>query len=168
MAFTRDVTDLLVHIDRMGVAAPGWQVRRVSGGSNNLVYYARNGDVQLAVKFYIDDERDRVGREYAALTLLRERDIPLAPCPKLLERYRYRQPVVVQTWFPGEVSAVPPDDDDAWTRLLEHYVQLATVRPDYTCYRLPSAFLNACSLDEGKLLIHQQLQHVPSFAYPKA
>lgn len=164
---TDDLTDLLTHLDRTGRAAPGWQVRQVTGGANGLVYYARSGDIEVAVKFCLDDARDRAGREYDALTVLQDAGVDLAPRPLLLDRHSYRQPVVVQEWLAGEVSAEPPDHDETWTRLLEHYAALARVRPEHTDKRLERTVLNASSFEAAKALVHGQLRQLPEHAYPE-
>ncbi len=124
-----DLTDLLTHLDQ-GSAAPGWHVRQITGGANGLLYHALSDDAEVAVKFYLSDEHDRAGREYDALTVLQDAGVDLAPRPLLLARHRYRQPVVAQSWLAGEVSAAPPETDEAWTKLLEHYAALARVRPE--------------------------------------
>lgn len=97
---TTHLTKLLTHLDQ-GDATPGWDVRQIAGGANNLIYYAHNGEMELAIKFCVNDERDRAGREYDALRVLQEAGLKLAPRPLLLDRNRYRQPVVVQSWLSG-------------------------------------------------------------------
>lgn len=161
-----DIATLLTSLDQ-GSTAPGWDVRQVTGGANGLVYYARNGDTEVAVKFSIDDERDRAGREYDALTVLQNTGLDLAPRPLLLERHRYRQPVVVQSWLAGVVSAAPPDTDETWIKLLEHYAALARVRPEHTQFNLKRTVLNASSFEAAKALVSQQLQRLPESAYPE-
>ena len=162
---TRDLTDLLAHLDRTGSAAPGWHVRQVTGGANGLVYYARDGDTEVAVKFCLNDVRDRAGREYNTLTVLQDTGADLAPRPLLLDRHNYRQPVVVQSWLTGEVSAEPPDNDETWTRLLEHYAALARVRPEHTRISLEPTVLNASSFEAAKALVRGQLQQLRDHAY---
>src|ERR1043165_1862994 len=81
----------------------GWQVTCIEGGANNLLYRATSAADDLAIKFCIRDERDRAGREFASLTTLQEAGLDLAPIPLLLDRERYSQPVMVQTWLEGEV-----------------------------------------------------------------
>lgn len=163
---TLDLTDLLTHLDQDSTA-PGWHVRQITGGANGLVYHARSDRAELAVKFCLDDERDRAGREYAALTVLQDAGSDLAPRPLLLERSRYRQPVVVQSWLAGEVSAVPPETGEGWMNLLEHYAALARVRPEHTRTSLKPTVLNASSFEAAKALVRGQLRQLPDSAYPE-
>lgn len=106
-----------------------WHITRVTGGWNNLLYHATNDAHDLAIKFIVRDARDRAGREYSALLALQQARLNIAPAPILLERERYRLPVVVQTWIAGETRDAPPADDDEWMRLLEHYAALAQLTP---------------------------------------
>ena len=161
-----DFTTLLTSLDR-GSPAPGWDIRQITGGANGLVYYACNGGTEVAVKFSANDERDRAGREYDALTVLQDAGLDLAPRPLLLERHRYRQPVVVQSWLDGEVSAAPPDTDDTWIKLLEHYAALERVRPEHTQLNLKRTILNASSFEAAKTLVGDQLEKLPESAFPK-
>ncbi len=163
---TNDLTDLLTHLDQ-GSTAPGWHVRQITGGANGLVYHARNDYAEVTVKFCLDDARDRAGREYAALMALREADAGLAPRPLLLERRRYRQPVVVQSWLAGEVSTEPPETDKGWMDLLEHYAALARVRPEHTRMNLKPTVLNASSFEAAKALVRGQLRQLSESAYPE-
>ncbi len=161
-----DFAPLLTALDQ-GSSAPGWDVRQISGGANGLVYYACSSDAEVAVKFSIDDERDRASREYNALTVLHNTGLNLAPRPLFIDRHRYRQPVVVQSWLAGEVSATPPETDEMWTKLLEHYAALARVQPKYTQINLKRTVLNASNFEAAKALVRQQLQRLPESAYPE-
>ena len=75
----------------------GWNITPLAGGANNKPYRATGELGDIVVKFTRRDERDRAGREYAALRLLQERAPGLAPRPVLLDRERYARPVVVQS-----------------------------------------------------------------------
>jgi hypothetical protein len=79
----------------------GWRITRVAGAGNNLLYRATGDRHDLAIKFTIRDDRDRAGREYHALLALEQVGLAIAPAPLWLERERYAQPVVVQTWLAG-------------------------------------------------------------------
>lgn len=65
---------LLAYLDQEQPDSPcdweDWAIRPISGGANNRLYRATNADADLVVKWTLRDERDRAGREYAALALL--------------------------------------------------------------------------------------------------
>src|SRR6478736_319694 len=104
---------LLDHLGRSTAVADGewrdWQITRVAGAGNNLLYRATNITNDLAIKFTIRDERNRAGREYAALLALQQAGLAIAPEPLWLDRDSYAQPVVVQGWLAGTALAAPPD-----------------------------------------------------------
>ena len=142
----------------------GWRITRVTGGWNNLLYRATNDACDLAIKFTLRDARDRAGREYNALPALHQAGLNIAPAPILLERERYRLPVVVQTWIAGEVRDAPPRNDDEWTHLLEHYAALAQVTPANTSLALPQAVVTAKNAEEAKARVREQLALGPNEA----
>ena len=139
----------------------GWRIMRVTGGWNNLLYRATNDAHDLAIKFTLRDARDRAGREYNALLALQDAGLRIAPTPLLLERERYRLPVVVQTWFAGEVRDAPPANDAEWMRLLEHYAALARLKRANVPLTLPDAVVTAKSAEEAKARVCQQLALLP-------
>lgn len=49
-----------------------WRIRRIGGGMNGRLFRASGPAGDVAVKFAVRDERDRAGREWAALTMLAE------------------------------------------------------------------------------------------------
>ena len=114
----REIRRLLDGLDQprapVDEACPGWQITCIEGGANNLLYRATSVTDDLAIKFCIRDERDRAGREFASLTTLQEAGLDLAPTPLLLDRERYSQPVIVQTWLEGEVLTEPPATEAEW------------------------------------------------------
>jgi aminoglycoside phosphotransferase (APT) family kinase protein len=142
----------------------GWRIARVAGGQNNLLYRATGAAGDLAVKFTMRDERDRAGREYAALSAIQQSSAQIAPCPVLLDRTTYPQPVVVQTWIEGEVAAVPPETDAEWMNLLQHLALVHAIKPGNATVGLPEAVLNAYSVSEAKQLVRQQVARVPTEA----
>jgi len=99
----------------------GWQITRIVGGFNNLLYQATGSWGDLAIKFSIRDKRDRASREYSALLALHQAGLSIAPKPILLDRTSYTQPVVVQSWLEGEVVATLPDTGAEWASLLQHF-----------------------------------------------
>ena len=157
---------LAAGVRRPTEAWEGWQIARVAGGRNNLLYRATGAGGDLAVKFTLRDERDRAGREYAALSAIRQAGLTIAPEPILLDRTRYAQPVVVQTWIEGEVSAAPPKTDAEWESLLRHIALVHAIRPENTAMRLPEAVLNASSPDEARQKAQVQAACVPFEAQP--
>jgi aminoglycoside phosphotransferase (APT) family kinase protein len=102
------------------------------------------------------DDRDRAGREYAALTAIARAIATFAPGAVWLEQQRYRQPVVVQTWGDGTSLTAPPAADDEWEKLLELYCSIHRVTPITTPVMLAEATLNVASGEAGQALIQQQ------------
>jgi hypothetical protein len=145
-----------------------WRIARVAGGANNLLYRATDGQCDLAVKFTIRDERDRAGREYAALLALQRAGLALAPAPLYLDRDRYSQPVVVQTWLAGAVDRQPPASDREWQDLLRHYTAVHTIAPSTTPIALRPAVVNMRSARDGLGRIYQHLAAIPSAEQPAA
>lgn len=144
----------------------GWRICRINGGANNLLYRTTHAQCDLVVKFTIRDERDRAGREYHALLALRDANLTIAPQPIWLERTRYAQPVVVQTWLDGDVRADVPADDVEWEALLGHLVTLHTLTPDKTQVTLPASTLSARSCDEAKALVRGHAARIPGPEQP--
>ena len=145
----------------------GWQIERVPGGWCNLLYRARNAVCDLAIKFTMDDARDRAGREWGALTALRAAGrADIAPEPVLLDRACGGRPVVVQTWLEGEVEAAPPTDDSGWERILEHMVRVHSVNPANANTRLPRAVVNASTVEQARRIVHETADHIPVAEQP--
>lgn len=139
-----------------------WQITPVAGGANNRLYRATNADSDLAIKWTIRDERDRAGREYAALQVLRDAGLDRAPQSVLLERDRYAQPVVVQTWLDGPVLSAPPATDAEWTALVEHYAAIHQLRPQHAPTNTYKALVNASSPTACRDLIAEHVDRIPS------
>jgi thiamine kinase-like enzyme len=162
--------ELLDHLD----AEPGvlartwreWRITPIAGGMNNLICRASGAEGDFAVKWTVRDERDRAGREYAALQALHKAGLSIAPQAVWLDRECYRQPVIVQTWLDGEVLTGPPQTDAEWDALLRHYCMTHTITPSRSAVALPEAVLNAASGAAGKLLVQQQLDRLPGSARP--
>ena len=144
----------------------GWRFARVGGGQNNLLYRASGPRGDLAVKFTMRDWRDRAGREYDALLALHRAGLSVAPQPVLLDRHRYAQPVVVQTWIEGEVSAVPPTTEAQWRSLLQHFATIHAITPKTTSVELQEAVLNANSVAECKEIVRREMARIPREARP--
>jgi aminoglycoside phosphotransferase (APT) family kinase protein len=144
----------------------GWQITRIAGGRNNLLYRATGPQADLAIKFTIPDERSRASREYQSLLALRQAGLSVAPEAILLDRASYAQPVVVQTWLEGEVSVRPPNTVTEWQCLLQHLAAIHTVTPDKTRVKLRQATINASNAEEGKQRVREQMAHVARQARP--
>ena len=131
------------------------------GRPHNLLYRAIGPRDDLTCKSTIHDQRDRAGHEYGALSALRQAGLQLAPEPLLLDRSSYAQPVVVQTWLQGEVSAAPPATMADWQSLLQHQALVHTVTPDNTGVMLPYAAVVARDAEEGRERVRQQVGLLP-------
>ena len=139
----------------------GWGITPTMAGWNNLLYRVTGPGGDLVIKFVIRDRRDRAGREYHALLALRQAGLSLAPVPILLDRRRYPQPVVVQTWLEGPVSADPPAGDAEWERLLEHLAAVHSVTPESTSVALRRGVVDARTAEEGRTLVRRQMARLP-------
>jgi hypothetical protein len=168
--FERELQPLLAHLASSEIAGQelwqAWQIRRISGGWNNILYRVSGPPGDLAVKFAIRDQRDRAGREYGALTALRQAGLSIAPEPILLDRDSFSQPVVVSTWLQGTTYARWPSDDAAWEGLAHHLAATSTVTPAIVATALPPAVVSAQSVSEGKSLILEQMARLPPTARP--
>lgn len=163
---------LLTYLDEEHPDRPGmwesWTIQPVSGGANNRLYRATSEHADLAVKWTLRDERDRAGREYAALALLEHAGLALAPRALLLNRERYRLPVVVQTWLAGEVLAEPPHADDDWRALVGHLAAFHRATAAWPLHGLAGAVITASSGQEGKDLVAHHAARLPAEAQPLA
>jgi thiamine kinase-like enzyme len=164
---------LLPLLDHLAAAVPrapetweGWAIQPVAEAGNNRIYRVSGPERAYAVKFTIRDERDRAGREYETLSLLETLRMDCAPQPVLLERDRYPQPVIVQTWLEGEVSAAPPATDTDWRRLLEHFAAIHEVRPNEVPRPLRPAVLTMTGAPAGLDRIRQQRALIPKDRQP--
>ena len=138
--------DLIRHLSAVPSASEawnGWQTQQIHEGGNNQLFRATSDQSDFAIKFTIRDERDRAGHEYAALRSLQEANLDLAPQPILLDRDSYHQPVVVQSWLPGEMVQEPPHTDEAWSDWLQYIATIHTVTPDQVTVELNNCGSNA-------------------------
>lgn len=139
-----------------------WQISPIAGGANNRVYRASSEDHDLAIKFTIAGERDRAGREYAALTALRTAGLFVAPEAILLDRTTWSQPAVVQTWVAGKVDDLPPQSDAEWTELVNHLLKVHSVAPEAVDLSIPGAVQSAYTAHDAVQLIEDQVRRIPS------
>jgi aminoglycoside phosphotransferase (APT) family kinase protein len=112
------------------------------------------------------DERDRAGREYGALQALAQAGLDLAPKALLLDRDSYPQPVVVQTWLPGESSDRLPEREDEWRALLEHLILIHGVTPQQVDVPLQPPTLDASTAAQARERVRWQVARVPREAQP--
>jgi aminoglycoside phosphotransferase (APT) family kinase protein len=105
-------------------------------------------------------------REFGSLTTLRQVGLAIAPEPILLDRETYQQPVIVQSWLDGRVSAEPPVAEPKWQRLVEHLVLVRSVTPHATALSLPWATINADNAVQGQERVLDQVAQIPVRARP--
>jgi aminoglycoside phosphotransferase (APT) family kinase protein len=139
----------------------GYRIQPFSGGNNNLLYRAVNHEHDLVIKFTIRDTRDRAGREFETLTALQQVALSLAPIPIYLDRDSYPQPVIIQSYLDGVVSAESCTTDADWDNLIAHYLTLHSVTPDHVQTSLRSAVLNMYNAEQAKRTIYEQLARLP-------
>ncbi|MDP9315599.1 MAG: aminoglycoside phosphotransferase family protein [Chloroflexota bacterium] len=164
-AYESRLRPLLAYLAHTAPTTPttwqAWSVTPVAGGANNRLYRTTDTHVDLAIKFTIRDQRDRAGREYAALSALAQVGSAIAPQPILLDQTCYDLPVIVQTWLEGTLLALPAQDDE-WLSLLHHLVTIHAVSQKATTISLMPAVLNAASVQACRTLVAEQLDHLPS------
>lgn len=97
-----------------------WVIQPLTGGVNNRLFRVTGELGDLVVKYTIRDERDRAGREYAALNALHQAGGTLVPRAVWLDRHSFKLPVVVQTWLEGETLTSPPQSQMDWQALVDH------------------------------------------------
>lgn len=144
----------------------GWIINSLHGGANNRLYRALRGDDDLVVKFTIRDSRDRAGREFAALSVLQEAGLSIAPVPILLDRDSYAQPVIVQTFLAGETLDGPPKNEDEWRTLIAHYAAIHSVIKGSVQTEVHEAIVNMPDVATGVRLIEDQMALIPPEARP--
>lgn len=164
---------LLEHLSKMDILHQDsqwhdWQITPITGGANNLLYRAKSSEGDFAVKFTIRDERDRAGREYAALIALQQANIPIAPEPILLDRDHYANPVVVQSWLEGEVNRMTPATDEEWRMLIDHFVAIHRITPNKIELSLQEAFFYADSAENCRQQVRDQVSRLPQDARPRS
>lgn len=142
----------------------GWRIRVITGGRNNRLFRATRDNTDVAVKFTRRDERDRTGREYAALAVLQDAGLDIAPVPLMLDRDSLAQPAIVQSWLDGDVVDGPPRDDIEWERLLEHFALIHSVKPEGACRALKEAVVTAYDAEGALAEVRKQVVILPQEA----
>ncbi len=168
-AIFRPMLDYLSKSDSIpGEQWQGWQITPITGGANNLLYRAKSSEGDFAIKFCMRDQRDRAGREYDSLLALEQANKAIAPHPVLLDRDRYPNPVVVQSWLEGEVNRTPPVTDADWGMLIGHFAAIHSVTPDQIDMNIRNAFLNAHSAENCREQVRDQVSRLPLDARPRS
>ncbi|WP_420640620.1 phosphotransferase [Candidatus Leptofilum sp.] len=143
-------------------------IQKIGGGANNILYKVCSDEGNFAVKFTLRDGRRRAWREFQTLKAVQSHGLAIAPKPILLDETSYPQPVVVQSWLDGEVTAVPPQTDADWQKLIQHYVSLSQITPQDTAVDLETAVINFNGVKNGVTQIQQQCAKVPASHQPAA
>ena len=124
----------------------------VSGGANNVILRLEGERGPVAAKVYppqLQDNRDRLGQEYAALSFLAEHDIASVPAPLACDPEHH---LALYQWIEGEaINDFDQADVDALSGFL---VKLQTLRTAAGAAELSNASANCFSID-GAI---QQLQ----------
>lgn len=148
------------------LTANGWQITRIAGGMNGLVFRAERDDSHpLAVKICQRDERRRADREYASMSALDRFGVDVVPKALYLAPEPEGLPgaVVVSEWLEGRaLEAYPaPEDHATWEAVLESLAQVHSLTPQESKIGLLDAALSI--REPGDLLreIHVQLGRLP-------
>lgn len=115
------------------IAASGWHITRVTNGMNGIVYHAQADDGRdFAVKISKRDDRDRAGREFKALTALRELDVAPQPIALVHEPQDLPGDVTISTWLQGTMleNHPPPEAKARWQMLLESISTPHRIQPN--------------------------------------
>ncbi len=145
-----------------------WEIHPIRGGMNGRVFRASGLQGDVAVKFTVRDNRDRAGREWAALTLLAEKSGRLAPRPLLLDRDRYPQQVIVQSWLDGDSSDAIPPDDTAWGSLCRHLLEIHSLPKGPDRPNIRPVVLYVTSASDALRAISYQHSRLPPTGWPRA
>lgn len=145
-----------------------WHIRRIGGGMNGRLYRASGPVGDVAVKFAVRDERDRAGREWAALSMLAGKSATLAPRPLLLERDRHPHQVIVQSWLDGESTDATPADDAAWEALCRHLLEVHSLPMSPGHPTIRPAVLSIASASDALRAINFQHNCKPRTDWPQA
>jgi len=120
----------------------GVTVQRVRGGFNNALYRVEAGGQHYAFKLCVADECRRAAREYAALRLLDEAGLDIAPQPLWLDDSCtiVLFPAVAYRWLPGQPLSPSPTAQQL-ACLLDSFQRLHALQPgDFEDHDLPDAW----------------------------
>lgn len=144
----------------------GWQITRITGGMNGLVYRAERENGQpLTVKICQRDERNRAAREYATLRALEIAETDIAPQGIYFAPDPPGLPgaVVISEWLQGEtLEHYPPSEDRAaWEVILESLAQAHSLTPEDSRVKLSNAALFVHQPEDLLREINTQLARLP-------
>jgi aminoglycoside phosphotransferase (APT) family kinase protein len=120
----------------------GVTVHRVAGGFNNALYRVESAGQSCACKLCVADECRRAAREYAALRLLQEAGLDIAPQPLWLDESCtiVPFPAVAYRWLPGQPLSPPPTAQQL-ASLLDSFQRLHALQPgDFEDYGIRDAW----------------------------
>jgi Ser/Thr protein kinase RdoA (MazF antagonist) len=126
-----------------------------TGGNNRLFRLTSPTGERLLAKFYVRDERDRLGREYGALTFLRARGFDQVPQPYLRDDTLGCGVYSFENGAPLAPSAVSTVEAAALGRFA---AALHRVRPDEDGAEFPLAVTAAFSIAERLRQIDERLR----------
>jgi aminoglycoside phosphotransferase (APT) family kinase protein len=111
-------------------AEDGIAIQRVSGGNNNALYRVEADGCAAAVKLCVADARQRAAREYAAMRVLRDAGLDLAPEPVGLDESCavVPYPTVIYHWLAGQTLG-PALTDAQLAALLASLEQMHALEP---------------------------------------
>ncbi len=131
-------------------------VHRVTGGFNNALYRVEAAGQRYACKLCVADECHRAAREYAALCLLHEAGLDIAPQPLWLDDSCtiVPFPTVAYRWLPGEPLSPSPTVQQL-ASLLNSFQRLHTLQPgDFEDYHLPDAWAHRFDFEVYLVELH--------------
>ena len=141
-------------------------IESIGGGANNLVYRVKDGEDDFAVKFTIKDGRNRARREFVALHKIQESGLEIAPRAIWLNEKNYSQPVVVQTWVPGQQFASPPENKSDWQKFIAHFCSIHSIKQKESSNQISAAVFNFRNGQHGKAYILTEAEKLPNNARP--
>ncbi len=136
------------NVDELSYA--GWQLQRIYGGMNGIIYRCANSEVSdtdWVVKIRKRDSRRRAWREFMALTALQRNHKTIAPHPIALYEGIEALPgdVVISTWIEGiRLDNLTDTPRSTWHAILNTLTQCHTSQPK-DAPELQSAVLPICS-----------------------
>lgn len=111
---------------------PDFQIRRLSGGYNNDVYWVILDGEAYIYKFYVNDDRRRAKREYDALVLAHQLGYDIAPIPCLVDESLTisPHPLVIYHALHGEPVGFRSLSDSEFYALLQAYQKVYRINSE--------------------------------------